>query len=177
MKGAPGHHLLVFRGHGTFSPKNHKYAFSNYTVNSQKVEKLLFANDCHEIAIFELPWLKTEFPLVSLSAKAYIAKYFCWMHFCFIWWEIYRVHGWWTPFRRNGVRNDQCDWFASIFATGLQRWKGWDRSSTEHMVNLTHHWLMHIIISPWNIIELCRTVSRDIATKKRQIVTIEVKNL
>ena len=40
-------------------------------------------------------------------------------------------HGWWTLFRRNGVRNDICDWFASIFATGSQRWKGWDQSSTD----------------------------------------------
>ena len=34
------------------------------------------------------------------------------------------LHGCWTPFRRNGVRNDFCDWFASIFVTGSQRWTG-----------------------------------------------------
>ena len=39
-------------------------------------------------------------------------------------------HGWWTSFRRNGVRNDLCDWFASIYVTGSQWWKGWDQSST-----------------------------------------------
>ena len=40
-------------------------------------------------------------------------------------------HGWWTPFRRNGVRNDLCDWFASIYAAGSQWWKGWVQSYTE----------------------------------------------
>ena len=32
-----------------------------------------------------------------------------------------RVHGWWTSFRRNGVRNDLCDWFATISGAGLRR--------------------------------------------------------
>ena len=45
------------------------------------------------------------------------------------------------------------------------------------MVNLTYHWLMHVIISPLNTIELCRTFRRAVATTKRQIVTSEVKNL
>ena len=44
-------------------------------------------------------------------------------------------------------------------------------------VNLTYQMLMHVIISPLNTIELCRTFRRDAATTKRQIVTLEVKNL
>ena len=44
-------------------------------------------------------------------------------------------------------------------------------------VNLTYHWLMHVIISPLNTIELCQTFRRDVATTKRNIVTLEVKNL
>ena len=91
--------------------------------------------------------------------------------------HLHQKHGWWTPFRRNGVRNDLCDWFASIYAAGSQWWKGWVQSYTEKMVNLTYHWLMHVIISPLNTIELCRTFRRDVATTKRQIVTLEVKNL
>ena len=31
------------------------------------------------------------------------------------------LHGWWTPFRRNGVRNDLCDWFASISGAASRR--------------------------------------------------------
>ena len=31
------------------------------------------------------------------------------------------IHGWWTPFRRNGVRNDLCDWFASISGAASRR--------------------------------------------------------
>ena len=87
-------------------------------------------------------------------------------------------HGWWTPLRRKGVRNDLCDCFASIFATGSQRWKGWDQSSREKkVVNLTYHWPMYVVIYPWNIIEFCRIFRRVIAPKKRQIVTFEVKIL
>ena len=41
-----------------------------------------------------------------------------------------QCHGWWTPFQRNGVHSDLCAWFASIFATGSQRSKGWDPSLT-----------------------------------------------
>ena len=36
---------------------------------------------------------------------------------------------------------------------------------------------MHVIISPLNTTELCRAFRRDVATTKRQIVTLEVKNL
>ena len=86
-------------------------------------------------------------------------------------------HGWWTPFRRNGVCNDLCDWFASINATGSQWRKGWDQSSTEKRVNLTYHWFMHVIISSRNTIELCLIFRWDVPTKKRQIVTLEVKNI
>ena len=45
------------------------------------------------------------------------------------------------------------------------------------MVNLTYHWHMYVIISLWNIIELCRTFRRDITAKKQQLVTLKVKNL
>ena len=55
--------------------------------------------------------------------------------------------------------------------------KGMSQSSTEKRVNLTHHWPMHVVISPWNTIELCRTFRWDVPTTKRQIVTLEVKNL
>ena len=44
-------------------------------------------------------------------------------------------------------------------------------------VNWTYHWLMHVIISPLNTIELCRIFRRDVAPTKQQIVTLEVKNL
>ena len=79
---------------------------------------------------------------------------------------------------RSGVTG-----FATIYATGSYRltgsqwWKGWDQSSSEKRVNMTYHWLMYIIICLWSIIEFCRTFRWDIATKKRQIVTFEVKNL
>ena len=62
------------------------------------------------------------------------------------------VHGWWTSFRRNGVRNDLCDWFASIYVTGSQWWKGWDQFSTEKRVNMAFHWLVYVIICPWCIV-------------------------
>ena len=93
---------------------------------------------------------------------------------CILW---HAYHGWWTSFRRNGVRNDLCDWFVSIKATGSQWWKGWDQSSTDKRINLTYHWFMHVIISPWNTIDLCRTFRWDVPTTKRQIVTLWVKNL
>ena len=89
----------------------------------------------------------------------------------------HQQHGRWTPFRRNGVRSDLCDWFASDFATGSQRWRGWDQSSAEKMVILTYHRLMYVTISPWNIIEFCRIFRWNIATKKPQTVTFEVKHL
>ena len=44
-------------------------------------------------------------------------------------------------------------------------------------VNLIYHWLMHVIISPLDIIELCRTFRRDVDTTKLEIVILEVKNL
>ena len=53
------------------------------------------------------------------------------------------LHGWWTPFRRDGVRNDLCDWFASIYVTGSQWWKGWDQSSTEKLSKFVI-WLAHV---------------------------------
>ena len=86
-------------------------------------------------------------------------------------------HGWSTPFRRNGVRNDLYDWFASINATGSQWRKGCNQFSTENWVNLTYHGFMHIIISPWKTIELCLIFRWDVPTEKRHIVTLEVKNL
>ena len=45
------------------------------------------------------------------------------------------------------------------------------------MVNLTYHWHVYVIISPGNIIELCRTYRRDITAKKQQLVPLKVKNL
>ena len=44
-------------------------------------------------------------------------------------------------------------------------------------VNLTYHWCMYVIISPWNMIELCRTFRWYKATKLRQIVIFDVKTL
>ena len=81
---------------------------------------------------------------------------------------------------RSGVTG-----FATIYATGSHRFMLQVRNDErdeinlrqKNWVNLTYDWLMYVIISPWNIIELCRTFRRDVATKKRQIVTFEVKNL
>ena len=75
--------------------------------------------------------------------------------------------------------------FATIYATGSHRFMLQVRNderdefnlNTEKRVNLTYLWLMHVIISTLNTIELCRTFRRDEATTKRQIVTLEVKNL
>ena len=38
-------------------------------------------------------------------------------------------HGWWTSFRRNGVRNDLCDWFASTSGASLRR-----KSATQEQI-------------------------------------------
>ena len=81
---------------------------------------------------------------------------------------------------RSGVTG-----FATIYATGSQRFMLQVRNDErdefnlrqKKRVNLTYHWLMHVIISPLNTIELCRTFRRDVATTKRQIVTLEVKNI
>ena len=90
----------------------------------------------------------------------------------------WRIHGWWTSFRRYGVRNDLCDWFASIYVTGSQWWKGWDQSSTEKKGEYDPSLAsVYVIICPWSIKKFCRTFRRDIATEKRQIVTYKVKNL
>ena len=81
---------------------------------------------------------------------------------------------------RSGVTG-----FATIFATGSHRFllqvRNDGRGGINHrqikMVNLTYHWHVYVIISPWNIIELCRTFRRDITAKKQQLVTLKVKNL
>ena len=52
-----------------------------------------------------------------------------------------------------------------------------DEINLRQMVNMTYHWLMYVIISSRNNIELCRTFRWEIATKKRQILTFEFKNL
>ena len=81
---------------------------------------------------------------------------------------------------RSGVTG-----FATIYATGSHRFMLQVRNDERDEINLrqkkwvklTYHWLMYVIISPWNIIEICRTFRRDLATKRRQIVTFEVKTL
>ena len=77
---------------------------------------------------------------------------------------------------RSGVTG-----FATIYATGSHRFMLQVRNDERDEINLRQkNWVnltMYVIISPWNIIELCRTFRRDVATKKRQIVTFEVKNL
>ena len=80
---------------------------------------------------------------------------------------------------RSGVTG-----FAMICATGSHRFMLQGRNGERDEINirrkkglnLTCHLLTHITISLSNITELFRTFRRDIATKKRQIVTLEVKN-
>ena len=75
--------------------------------------------------------------------------------------------------------------FTKIFATGLHQFllqvcnDERDEINLRQIkkVNLTYHWHMYVIISPWNILELCRTCRWYIATKKQQIVTLKVKKL
>ena len=64
------------------------------------------------------------------------------------------------------VRIDLCDRFAMMI--NLRQKK---------RVHTTYRWLVYVIICPWSIIEFCRTFRRDVATKKQQIVTFEVKNI
>ena len=78
---------------------------------------------------------------------------------------------------RSGVTG-----FATIYATGSHRFMLQVRNDERDEFNLIqktgcYHWLMHVIISPLNTIELCRTFRWDVATTKRQILTLEVKNL
>ena len=68
------------------------------------------------------------------------------------------------------VRIDFCYRFATMNRGGINH-------RQIKMVNLTYHWHVYVIISPWNIIELCRTFRRDITAKKQQLVTLKVKNL
>ena len=65
--------------------------------------------------------------------------------------------------------------FATIYATGSHRFMLQVRIGGR--ANMTYHWLMYVIISLWNTTELCRTFKRDVPTTKRQIVTLEFKNL
>ena len=56
-----------------------------------------------------------------------------------IWWHLHdanygvyfgsQLHGWWTSFRRNGVRNDLCDRFASTSGASLRR-----KSTTQEQI-------------------------------------------
>ena len=81
---------------------------------------------------------------------------------------------------RSGVTG-----FATIFMTAPHRFLLQVRNDERDEINLrqikranlTYHRHMYIIISPWNILKLCRTFRRYIATKKQQIVTLKSKKL
>ena len=58
----------------------------------------------------------------------------CYGHYCDVVSKSYEAtftiyHGWWTSFRRNGVRNDLCDRFASTSGASLRR-----KSTTQEQI-------------------------------------------